>query len=64
MITLVTFIPLIIAYEENALLLAGITSIFGCFLPLAMVEMLLKLDLIKDFYALRKRYQIYSVPLD
>ena len=55
LITLVTFIPFIIAYaKENALLLAGITSLFGCFLPLAMVYMLLKLDLIKDFYAYEK----------
>jgi len=52
LITVVTFIPLILYYgAEMAGLLIAITSLFGCVLPLAMVYGLLKLDLIKDFYA-------------
>ncbi|HIH87766.1 TPA: hypothetical protein HA344_00980 [Candidatus Bathyarchaeota archaeon] len=52
LITVITFIPLILLYgAESAALLIGITSFFGCILPLAMVYVLLKLDLIKDFYA-------------
>ncbi len=51
-ITLATFILLILLHgTENAAMLIGITSLFGCFLPLAMVYGLLKLDFIKDFYA-------------
>jgi len=52
LITLITFIPLILFYgAEAAGLLFVITSLFGCVLPLLMVYGLLKLDLIKDFYA-------------
>lgn len=52
LVTLVTFIPLILLYGlDNALTLFAITSVFGCVLPLIMVYGLLKLDLIKDFYA-------------
>jgi membrane-associated phospholipid phosphatase len=52
LITLATFIPLILIYGvEGAPLLVAITSLFGCILPLAMVYGLLKLDFIKDFYA-------------
>ncbi len=55
LITLVTFIPLIVLYGlDQAALLIAITSIFGCVLPLAMVLGLLKLDIIKDFYAYDK----------
>jgi len=47
-----TFIPLIYIYgAESAATLIAITSLFGCILPLVMVYALLKLDLIKDFYA-------------
>jgi hypothetical protein len=52
LITVVTFIPLILFYGADMVgLLIAITSLFGCVLPLAMVLGLLKLDLIKDFYA-------------
>jgi membrane-associated phospholipid phosphatase len=55
LITLVTFIPLIVLYgRDQAALLIAITSIFGCVLPLIMVLGLLKLDIIKDFYAYDK----------
>ena len=55
LITLVTFIPLIVHYGlDQAALLIAITSIFGCVLPLVMVLGLLKLDIIKDFYAYDK----------
>jgi len=55
LITLVTFIPLIVLYGlDQAALLIAITSIFGCVLPLVMVLGLLKLDIIKDFYAYDK----------
>jgi hypothetical protein len=52
LITLVTFAALILLHgTEGAPLLIGITSLFGCFLPLLMVYGLLKLDFIQDFYA-------------
>jgi membrane-associated phospholipid phosphatase len=52
LITLITFIPLILIGGMNdAPLLIAITSFFGCILPLVMVYSLLKLDIIKDFYA-------------
>ncbi len=55
LITLITFIPLIVLYGlDQAALLIAITSIFGCVLPLIMVLGLLKLDIIKDFYAYEK----------
>jgi len=55
LITVVTFIPLIVLYGlDQAALLIAITSIFGCVLPLIMVLGLLKLDIIKDFYAYDK----------
>ena len=55
LITLVTFIPLIVLYGlDQAALLIAITSIFGCVLPLVMVLGLPKLDIIKDFYAYDK----------
>ena len=56
LITLITFIPLIVLYGlDQAALLIAITSIFGCVLPLIMVLGLLKLDIIKDFYAYDKK---------
>ncbi len=52
LITLITFIPLILLNGlSDATLLIAITSLFGCILPLAMVYSLLKLEIIKDFYA-------------
>ena len=52
LITLITFIPLILLNGfSDAPLLIAITSLFGCILPLVMVYSLLKLEIIKDFYA-------------
>ncbi len=52
LITLLTFIPLILRYGngETAKLFA-VTSLFGCFLPLGMVVAMLKKGVISDFYA-------------
>ncbi len=51
-ITLITFTPLVLLNGWNqAPLLLVITSLFGCILPITMVYGLLKLDIIKDFYA-------------
>ncbi len=56
LITLVTFIPLILLYGlDKAFILIAITSLFGCVLPLVMVLGLLKLKIIKDFYAYDKK---------
>ena len=56
LITLVTFIPLIFLYGlDKASILIAITSLFGCVLPLVMVFGLLKLKIIKDFYAYDKK---------
>lgn len=56
LITLVTFIPLILLYGlDKASILIAITSLFGCVLPLVMVFGLLKLKIIKDFYAYDKK---------
>ncbi|MCX6648307.1 MAG: hypothetical protein NTV61_02820 [Candidatus Bathyarchaeota archaeon] len=55
LITVITFIPLILLYgAERAPLLIAITSLFGCVLPLAMVIGLMRLDFIQDFYAQEK----------
>jgi hypothetical protein len=52
LITMITFILLILWQgTPKTPLLIGITSVFGCILPLIMVGVLLKLDLIEDFYA-------------
>jgi len=52
LITMITFLLLILYLgAPNGLTLIGITGLFGCFLPLAMVGVLLKLDIIEDFYA-------------
>lgn len=56
LITLVTFIPLIFLYGlDKASILIAITSLFGCVLPLVMIFGLLKLKIIKDFYAYDKK---------
>jgi membrane-associated phospholipid phosphatase len=56
LITLVTFIPLIFLYGfDHASILIAITSLFGCVLPLVMIFGLLKLKIIKDFYAYDKK---------
>ena len=56
LITLVTFIPLILLYGlDKASILIAITSLFGCVLPLVMIFGLLKLKIIKDFYAYDKK---------
>lgn len=55
LITLIAFTLLIIYLRApNSLTVMGITTFFGCLLPLVMVGVLLKLDLIEDFYAQEK----------
>ncbi len=52
LITLITFIPLILVQETGqAFTLIAITTLFGSVLPLVMVWGLLRLRVIKDFYA-------------
>jgi len=52
LITLLTFIPLILRYGDgDTLKLFAITGFFGCFLPLGMVAVMLKKGVITDFYA-------------
>ena len=52
LITLATFIPLVLKFGGgNKPLLLITTSVFGCVLPLIMVVLLLKIGVISDFYA-------------
>ena len=52
LITLVTFIPLVMKYGNgNSLNLIAVTGFFGCVLPIISVLVLLKMNLISDFYA-------------
>jgi membrane-associated phospholipid phosphatase len=52
LITLLTFIPLVYRFGEGATYqLLGLTSFFGCFLPLILVVYMLKRGIISDFYA-------------
>ena len=52
LITLATFIPLVLIYGSyNIFNLLIITIFFGCILPLVGVVALLKMNLISDFYA-------------
>ncbi|MFH2110433.1 MAG: PAP2 family protein [Candidatus Bathyarchaeota archaeon] len=52
LITLLTFIPLVYRFGEGTTFqLLGITSFFGCFLPLILVVYMLKRGIISDFYA-------------
>jgi hypothetical protein len=52
LITLLTFIPLVYRFGEGATVqLLGLTSFFGCFLPLILVVYMLKRGIISDFYA-------------
>ncbi|MBN2335908.1 hypothetical protein JXL21_10150 [Candidatus Bathyarchaeota archaeon] len=61
LITLITFIPLILRYGNgNAGQLFAVTSFFGCFLPLIMVVVMLKRGVISDFYASDRKER--SVP--
>jgi membrane-associated phospholipid phosphatase len=52
LITLATFVPLVLHYgrSETALLLS-ITAFFGCIFPLTMVVFMLRKGIISDFYA-------------
>lgn len=52
LITLATFVPLVLHYgkAETGLLLV-ITAFFGCVFPLSMVVFMLKRGIISDFYA-------------
>jgi len=55
LIAMIAFIIIILYLgAPNGLALIGITSVFACFLPLIMVGILLKLDLINDYYAADK----------
>jgi hypothetical protein len=55
LITLLTFIPLILKYGNgDALRLFAVTSLFGCFLPLGTVVAMLKTGVISDFYATKR----------
>jgi len=55
LIAMITFISIILYLgAPNGLTLIGITSIFACILPLIMVGVLIKLDLIDDYYAAEK----------
>lgn len=52
LITMLTFIPLILRYgNEDTLKLFAITGFFGCFLPIGIVVTMLKKGVISDFYA-------------
>lgn len=51
-ITLATFVPLILSYGRGSfVLLLGITSIFGCVLPLLLAYVLMRKGVISDVYA-------------
>jgi hypothetical protein len=55
LITLLTFIPLILKYGNgDTLRLFAVTSLFGCFLPLGTVVAMLKTGVISDFYATKR----------
>lgn len=52
LITLLTFIPLVLRYGDGGTwMLFAITGFFGCFLPLILVVAMLKKGVITDFYA-------------
>lgn len=52
LITMLTFIPLVVIYGNGYVLqLLGVTSFFGCLLPLFLVVYMLKKGIITDFYA-------------
>ena len=52
LITLLTFVPLVLQYGGNATFqVMIITSFFGCILPLVLVVLMLKKGVITDFYA-------------
>ena len=55
LITLITFIPLVLRYGNgDTLKLFAVTGFFGCFLPLGMVLAMLKTGVISDFYATKR----------
>jgi membrane-associated phospholipid phosphatase len=55
LITLLTFIPLVYQFGNDATIqLLALTSFFGCLLPLITVGYLLKKGIISDFYANEK----------
>ena len=52
LLTLITFIPLVFKYGNGSFFqLFGLTSFFGCLLPLVMIVYMLKRGIISDFYA-------------
>ncbi len=55
LITLITFIPLVLRYGNgDTLKLFAVTGFFGCFLPLGMVVVMLKTGVLSDFYATKR----------
>lgn len=55
LITLITFIPLIMRYGNgDSMKLFAVTGFFGCFLPLGTVVAMLKTGVISDFYATKR----------
>ena len=55
LITLATFIPLVMIYGNgNTVNLLVITGFFGCVLPMVGVVALLKMNLISDFYGTKR----------
>lgn len=59
LITVITFLPLIFTFGSDMILqLVGITSLFGCFIPILGVVIMLKIGVIKDFYATERETRI------
>jgi hypothetical protein len=60
LITLATFVPLVLKFSNGQFLkLLGITAFFGCIFPLIMVVMMLKKGLISDFYASNRNERFF-----
>jgi membrane-associated phospholipid phosphatase len=59
LITLATFIPLIVTFgASRSPFLIGVTALFGCIIPLLGVFVMLKRGTIKDFYATDRETRI------
>lgn len=59
LITLITFIPLIIKYEQgHPLELLLLTGVFGCVLPLFSLYVLFKMKIISDIYASKRHERV------
>ncbi|MCW4050871.1 MAG: hypothetical protein NWE89_14165 [Candidatus Bathyarchaeota archaeon] len=56
LITLVTFIPLVLKYGNgDTSKLLGVTSFFGCIVPMLLAIVMLKTGITSDFYASNRR---------